>query len=331
MSARRLWLSVLIAAGTAASQTHSIQGPQLGLVFDEAAGALRPIVGIAGSSTMGDPLPLNVALKSAIVSPSQDYALAVNGRETHVRLILPRQNSIVLLKPLPEANRAPDRMVISPTGSAAAFYYYNGRAAGSLVVMNGFPDAPHISARMTLSRVFAPTTMAVADDGAVVLAGRDHWVIAITEAAEIPVTSTLGKVASLAFITGHDALIADGEKNEVYLLRGAAGAGAVSLLAGPDQEIAGPVSVAASSDGRTAFVANSKTNAVVIFDLAGTAPRKSIDCRCQLTGLDRLTDGSLFRLNNVSQRPLWLLDASPARVARVLFVPPPSSSRSVQQ
>src|SRR5436190_14394980 len=77
MSARSLWLSLLIGVGTAASQTHSIHAPQLGLVFDEAAGALRPIWGIAGSSTLGDPLPLGVTLKGAVVSPSQDYALAL--------------------------------------------------------------------------------------------------------------------------------------------------------------------------------------------------------------------------------------------------------------
>ncbi|MBI2681066.1 MAG: hypothetical protein HYX25_08690 [Candidatus Solibacter usitatus] len=69
----------------------------------------------------------------------------------------------------------------------------------------------------------------------------------------------------------------------------------------------------------------------MMLDLAGNAPRKSIHCRCQLTGLDRLAEGSLFRLNAVSERPLWLLDASPTHAARVLFVPPPSSGRSVQQ
>ncbi|MBI2681067.1 MAG: hypothetical protein HYX25_08695 [Candidatus Solibacter usitatus] len=219
MSARRLWLWLVIAAGTAAAQTHSIQGPRLGWVFDEAAGALRPIVGIAGSSTMGDPLPLAVGLKRAVVSPTQDYALAVAGNDARVHLIRPRQNSNVLLKPLPDANRAPDRMVISPTGSAAAFYYYNGRGAGHIVVMNGFPQQPRISAQMSVLRVPAPTALAVADDGAVVLAGAGNLVIAATENAEIPVTSALGKVASLAFITGHDALIADGAKDEIYLLR----------------------------------------------------------------------------------------------------------------
>lgn len=331
MSARRLWLSLVIAAGTAASQTHSIQGPRLGLVFDDAAGALRPIVGIAGSSTMGDPLPLGVALKRAVISPNQDYALALVGNNARVHLVLPRQNKIALIRALPDATRAPDRMVISPNGSAAAFYYYNGRGAGRIVVMNGFPEEPRISAQMSLLRVPAPTALAVADDGAVVLAGAGHLVIAVTEAAEIPVTSALGKVASLAFSTGHDALIADGAKDEIYLLRGAAGAGVVHLLAGPGQEIASPVSVAASRDGRTAFVANAKTGAVVTLDLAGNSPRKSINCRCQLTGLDRLSGGSLFRLNAVSERPLWLLDASPTRAARVLFVPPPSTGGRVQQ
>jgi len=300
-------------------------------VFDEAAGALRPIWGIAGSSTLGDPLPLGVTLKSAVVSPSQDYALALAGHDTEVRLVRIGQSNIVQLKPLPDANRAPDRIVISPTGSAAAFYYYSGRSAGRIIVMNGFPAAPNISARISLTRVSAPTALAVSDDGAVVLAGAGHLVIALTEAGEIPLTSSLGSVASLAFITGHDALIADGAKNEVYLVRGADGAGVVSLLAGPAQEIAAPVSVAASSDGLTAFVANSKTSSVVILDLAGAAQRKSISCRCQLTGLDRLANGSLFRLNEVSSKPIWLLDASPTRAARVLFVPPAPLDRSARQ
>ena len=330
MSARSLCLSLFIAAGTAASQTHSIHGPRLGLVFDEAAGALRPIVGIAGSSTIGDPLPLGIALKRAVVSPSQDYALALVANDAHVRLVRVGQ-SIAQMKPQADARRAPDRMVVSPSGSAAAFYYYNGRGAGRIVVMNGFPAAPQVSARMTLLRVSAPTALAVADDGTVVLAGAGHLVFAVTESAEIPLTSSLGSVAALAFITGHDGLIADGANDEIYLVRGAAGAGTVHLLAGPGQEIAGPVAVAASADGRTAFVANAKSNAVVILDLAGHAPQKSISCRCQLTGLDRLADGSLFRLNDVSKRPLWLLDASPTRAARVLFVPPAQPDRSARQ
>jgi hypothetical protein len=320
----------MIGVGTAASQTHAIHGPRLGLVFDEAAGALRPIVGIAGSSTMGDPLPLGVTFRRAVVSPTQDYALALVGNDAEVRLIRAGQ-SMMPLKPLPEAVRAPDRMVISPSGNAAAFYYSNGRTAGGIIVISGFPAAPRISARMSLSHVFAPTALAVADDGTVVLAGAGPRVIAITESAEIPVMSTLGSVSSLAFITGHDALIADDAKDEVYLVRGAAGAGTVSLLAGPGQQIAGPVSVAASGDGRTAFVANAKSGAVVILDLAGNAPQKSISCRCRITGLDRLADGSLFRLNEVSERPIWLLDASPTRAPRMMFVPPAQPGRSARQ
>jgi hypothetical protein len=332
MSARSLWLSLLIGVGTAAPQTHSIYGPRLGLVFDEAAGALRPIVGIAGSSTMGDALPLGVALESAVISPSQDYALALVGKDTQVRLVRVGPSNIVQVKVLLSAPPAPDRIAISPSGASAAFYYHSDQGAGRITVMNGFPAGPHISARMTLTRVSSPTALAVADDGTVVLAGADHAVFAVTEAAEIPLTSTLGSVAALAFITGHDGLIADGANNEVYLVRGAAAAGAVTLLAGPAQEIAGPVSVAASSDGRTAFIANAKTGTVVILDLATGEPQKSISCRCQLTGLDRLAGGSLFRLNDVSERPLWLLDASPTRAVRMVFVPPAQRrARSARQ
>jgi len=328
MSARKVWLSLLIGVGVAASQTHAIRGPRLGLVFDPSAGTLRPIVGIAGSSTMGDPLPLGEPLESAIVSPSQDYALAMVGKDSEVRLVRVGPSNLTLVKVLLGPSPAPDRMAISPSGASAAFYYHNSSA---ITVMTGFPVGPHISARMALTRVSSPTALAVSDDGKVVLAGAGNAVVAVTEAAEIPVTATLGSVASLAFITGHDGLIADGVKNEVYLLRGAAGAGILSLLAGAGQQIAGPVSVAASSDGRKAFVANGTSGAVVILDLASGAPPAVISCHCQLTGLDRLADGSLFRLNEVSERPLWLLDASPTRAVRVMFVPPAPPGRSVRQ
>jgi len=65
-------LLVGLLAGNGWSQ---IRGPQLGYVFDESQGILRPILGVPGASRLGDSLSLGVSLTLAEISPKQDYAL----------------------------------------------------------------------------------------------------------------------------------------------------------------------------------------------------------------------------------------------------------------
>src|SRR5579862_4325293 len=56
----------------------TLTGPTLGLFFDPQTQAIRPIWGIPGSATAGQPINIGFPVAAGLVSPSQDYALVVS-------------------------------------------------------------------------------------------------------------------------------------------------------------------------------------------------------------------------------------------------------------
>ncbi len=320
MQARKLWLAILLCAFKPALYAESLQGPQLGLMFDSAKGALRPILGIAGASTLGSPFDLgDLTIADAIVAPNQNYALAIAGSDHGVRLIRFGVGNALQVSGLAGAAPGPDRMMISPAGTAAAFYY---AATRRIATVGGLPLSPRVTADIHLSTVLSPLFLAVSDDGGAALAAMEHTVYAVTEKGEIPVASSLGRVSAVAFVASRDALIADGATNQIYLVRDTTGSESSRVLAGPADAISNPVAVAASADGRRAFVANAKTKTITILDLSGEGKPAAISCACQPSGLQRMGDGGLFRVTEFSARPIWLLDAGLQREPRMVFVPP---------
>jgi hypothetical protein len=56
-------------------------------VLDRDLGALRPLRGIPGAATAGDPVQLDLPLAEAWMSPQQEYALAASSENGLVVLI----------------------------------------------------------------------------------------------------------------------------------------------------------------------------------------------------------------------------------------------------
>src|SRR5256885_1136957 len=56
-----------------------IAGPILGFTQDPAGAAVQPILGVAGASVLGPQVQLGADVRNAILSPKQDYAVAVRG------------------------------------------------------------------------------------------------------------------------------------------------------------------------------------------------------------------------------------------------------------
>jgi sugar lactone lactonase YvrE len=183
-------------------------------------------------------------------------------------------------------------------------------------VVAGLPDAPAPAGTVDAGR--APGSLAVSDDGALLLFAARNSIRLQGTAGENRKLMDAGEGALVAFAPGgHDAAVADPGGAGVVLFRDVAGASTRSVLAVADDSIAAPVGLAFSPDGRKLYVASSAARSVTVLDLA-TGDRSAIPCDCVLAGLVPM--GHLLRLTELGAGPLWLLDAG-ARDPKMVFVP----------
>jgi hypothetical protein len=115
---------------------------------------------------------------------------------------------------------------------------------------------------------------------------------------------------------GHDVAVMD-SVGGLTLIRDASGAAGQQVLASPDATLAGPIGLAFSRDEKTLYLASATAQAVVAFNLAAGS-RSTIGCACTPAAL--IPMGNVFRLNEVSPSPLWLLDTG-SSLPRTVFVP----------
>jgi hypothetical protein len=298
----RFLLAALLLAPIVTAQ--DVQGPVLGYAWDTASSRLRPILGIPGSSLLGAPLDLSVPLSLVELSPRQDYALAA-GAESVWLVRLDGARSVH-----PVLSGSADRIVISPTGTAAAVY------SQELQILKGLPGTPSAAAVAVPGPL---TAMAVNDAGNLVLAVCGEQLFALRPGAAPRRLGPAGAGSALAFADNTtDAIVADAANNEVFLLRGE---NERLILASERDGVSEPVAVALAA-GR-GFVANRGSNAVLILDLGGGPPAR-ISCPCEVTGLQRLRGEAVFRLTGPLQSASYVLEVA-AGEPRLWFVPAASA------
>lgn len=317
-----LGLRCLLGQGNPAS----VSAPVLGYVYDTRGGELKPLLGIPGSSLMGQPLTLGAAVSE--VAASERYALAITGQDRRVELLRFGQGAPAV-SPVSAAASGPDRIFLSPSGGAAALYR---SIDGFIQVITGLPDSPTVRSGITLPDLGgAVNALAISDDGLALLAalGNDQTGLLFSLAADGTPTQlpVAGPVSAMAFRpNSHDVAIADRAGNAISVIRNVDGSAEYQAVAGPNDGVAGPLAVEFSADGGRLFVANAGPGNVLVIDPAG-GPPAPVPCQCALTALSRL-NGSIFRLNDLSNDPLMLFDGGSAQ-PRVVFVPS-DSQRSGQ-
>ena len=77
----------LSAAPCLEAQSPSIQAPILGFIPDAAGSGVRPIFGVPGASSVGDRLQFEIDIRDAVISPNQDYAIAVRNDDAQAVVI----------------------------------------------------------------------------------------------------------------------------------------------------------------------------------------------------------------------------------------------------
>jgi hypothetical protein len=305
-------LFLLALAGFAQAQQGSVSGPVAGYVFDFGSLALRPIRGIAGASTMGDPIAAAYPLTAANVAPRQDSALAIapDGSTHYFTLNSGALNEVAISGLTAE----PERVAFSPSGTAAVLYS-NGRAQ----IVTGLPGAPSLAGSIQLGsgpRSPHPTSFAISDDGAYLLFAVGEAIQLASQSGGVRGVMSAGAGASVAFAPGgHDAAVAARGTGAV-LISDVPGAAAQQTLAAGDQSFQIVAGLSFSADGKRIFMASAAAQSVVTLDLSGN--RTDVACNCSPAELTPM--GNLFRLNELGTGPLWLADAGSSG-PRIVFVP----------
>ena len=313
---------VLAVCGVAAAQQGNLTGPVAGFVFDGPGRVLRPIKGVPGASLLGDPVGFGLDAAAVYVSPRQDSAIVVgNDQSLHLFMLnggTPTEAS------LGGITGAPERVVFSPSGSAAALI-----AGNSARVLTGLPGTATLAGSLRVENVMMQamtgahsshswsTPFALSDDGMYMLTVAQGSARLLSTHGQNRVLLAAQASAHVTFAPGgHDAAVMDSVTGLTFI-RDAAGAAGMQLLSGPDEGLAGPAGVAFSQDKQTVYVASATANSVVAFNLA-SAGRTTIGCGCTPSTLVPM--GNFFRLTELTGAPLWLFDGT-AATPRTVFVP----------
>jgi hypothetical protein len=299
----------------------SVGQPVLSYIVDTAH-QVRPMVGVVGAASIGNPVDLGFDVAQAAVPPSHDYILATPSVGGWPVLL---QVSSGAMTPqwtaFSQGNIDPavifDRVTLSPTGSSAAFF---SSAQSRIYVFKNLTKTSVAYSQIDVNGLGTITAFGVSDDGQKVAIGvsdGQNGALYVSNYGQPPFpAATMPHPAVIAFLrnSGNSA-VADDQQNTVYLIAD----NQAFPIASASDGIAGPVAIATSNDNQRVFVANSQTGTVMTISLGGiaTAP---VYCNCNLTGLYPTNADSVFRLTDFSGSPVLLFDANSA-APRITFVP----------
>jgi DNA-binding beta-propeller fold protein YncE len=305
----------IIASITApAVWSGDLTGPVSGYVVQNSS-QLRPVLGIPGASLLGPAIDVGFEAVLITVAPGQPFALAVS---SDGRLHALQPSGVAWAsRPVSTLHGAPSRVVFSPSGRAALLLNES-----TLDVLTGLPARLDVIRTLALPESGVPAALAVSDDGNVAIAAAGDNVYAAGVSAEWKLMATTGPGLVAAFAPeSHDAALASPQSNTVSLFRAVSEGGETVHLAGADEGISNPVGVAFSPDGRRVIVTNAGNSSVLL--IRPGEESAILRCSCIPTGLAAM--GAYYRLNEVSEGPIWLLDLGPDR-PRLVFVPAPVSA-----
>jgi DNA-binding beta-propeller fold protein YncE len=300
---------------------QSIAVPHSGVVFDRSPEVFRPVLGEPGAAILGDALEIRGELHTASTCSQQQFALAAAGREGVVTLI--HLDTLKTSALSPALVTAPNQIELSAACSAAAIY---SAQANRLQIVTGLPSKPVIAADLTPDLPGVITSLAVSDDGQLVVAVVPGKAVYAVPASGRPVSLLSIKQNAVVAMHGNpDAIMADQSTNTVMLIANAAGTPAITTLAGSDAGIDSPSAVWFDSRTQRVIVANGGSGKVSLLPLTGGG-FDVIACGCVLAGLSPVTDRTYQLQTTASGQPLRILDlgSTPARIVFVATPEPPA-------
>lgn len=295
----RTWSVVLMLLSIECLPGATVGAPNLGFVFDPALGAIRPLAGIPGAAILG---PAVMSVGHAAFAPGH-FGLVGNVGDEFLSIWRPDGS----LQTLEGASPA-DLIVFSPNGSAAVLVRHSEKV---VQLLTGLPDSPMVHSQRSVPD--GSVAFAVNDQGDLLAGGDLVWLLRGNEAPRQ--LAVAGPVSALAF-QDSDALIAGG--GQILLLHNLVEDTEYQMLAAYSDDRT-PVLAQISTDATRMFTATSDGEILVLSRAGDEIAR--LTCQCRPTGFQRLGIGSVYRINDVGNEPVWLLDIRTE--PRFWFVPRP--------
>lgn len=295
---------ILVASFSITSVFAQIGAPQLGWVPDGTR--IRPVYGMPAAAAVGAPVATDQDFSRVAASAARNYAL-VSAADTGVVSVYTAEHGLV---PLDGAHMAPDFVVLSPRGSAAALWF---SSVNQVQLVTGLPDAPVIRQVDASFLASAPGTLAITDDGTWFAGVWSQGVYAFGPSGEVN-RLPIDNITALAFLQGAQDLAAAGPGG-LQTISGIASFAIVSSLLTSSDSSLQPVAVAATSDNRTLVLAD-RSGSVTAVD-AGSGAATTSDCACHPEGLFGIAP-SAFRLTGLDGGAFKLFDAA---LGEILYAP----------
>jgi hypothetical protein len=205
---------------------------------------------------------------------------------------------------------SPDRVIFSPSGSAAVLH---DRSSGRLQAVTGLPE----SAILQEVPSAASATIAVADNGAVAVAGEDGVRIFGPDLNSFTLPLPNG-IRSLAFSREGRDLVAITSSGDLYLAKNIETGVDIRNVPYQSTRLQEAVGLRFSADGSSAMAADASGRLASIHLESGET--REAGCQCEPTEIQPLGRKGLVRITGISNQPLFLFDTSADR-PRVWFVP----------
>ena len=293
---------VFAIAGAALAQAGA---PQLGWVPDGAR--IRPVYGIPASPAVGTAVAITQDFARVAASATRNYVLLSAADTGIVSVYQPE----IGLTSVDRAGVAPDSIVLSAGGSAAALWF---ASINQVQIVTGLPEAPSIRQLDTSFLGSPPIELALSDDGAWLTGAWSAGVYSFGPNSEINRLPIEDRVNALAFFPlTHD--VAAASTAGLLKVTAIGGFAQVSLLAPSADSSTPAAAVAVTQDNRFMITVNRSGSITAVQIESGATT--TIDCACSPEGLFAMGP-SAFRLTALQDGAFKLFDAT---LGEVLFAP----------
>jgi hypothetical protein len=284
--------------------------------------ALHPLLGIAGSATIGAAENPGVALSQAFALNGTRFIGTSDSNSLELSINLATSPAAVVAIPGAPAN--PWSVAASRSATTAALYY---PVQQRVLLVTGLPSTPKVAQIVDVSSINQDLArMAVSDDGSLLLYSvsmneRDS-LFAWSSTSGHRLVTIADAVSDIAIAPNGDAIVADAKANEIFAISNPKGSAVRQVLNADQTQLSSPGGVTVTSSGLI-YVANAGTSTILTLDSSGRQLR-TYACTCALTRFFPLKD-SVYGLSQKTDSTLYLLETG-ADSDRVLFVPPGSGN-----